>query len=89
MYTTGWHVQVLTMVQQALCVVTGFPYIADKARALEVLAALRREPPSALLTQSSNQDDFEHSANWQRVVNYLKLVNTENLHLHVSFATLP
>ena len=86
---TDTLVQVLTVMQQALCVVKGFPYIADTARTLEVLAGTRREPPSILLTQPLGQDDFEHKTTWQRVVNYLKAVNKDNLHLHVPFATEP
>ena len=66
--------QVLTVMQQALCVMKGFPYIADKARALEVLAAMRGEPSTILLAQPADQDDFEHHISWQRVVNYLKTV---------------
>lgn len=73
--------------QQALCVIEGFPYIAEKARALEVLAAMRREPSSTLLTQPMGQDDFEHHTNWQRVVNYQKSVTRDNVHTHVPFAT--
>ena len=81
--------QVLTMMQQALCVMKGFPYIADKTRALEVLAALRGEPPTVLLAQPTDQDDFEHHTSWQRVVNYLKTVTRDNVHWHVPFATEP
>ena len=39
---TDTLMQVLTVKQQALCVVKGFPYIADTARTLEVLAGTRR-----------------------------------------------
>ena len=81
--------QVLTMMQQALCVVQGFPYIADKARALVVLAAMRGEPSTVLLAQPTDQDDFEHHTSWQRVVNYLKTVTRDNVHLHLPFATQP
>ena len=79
--------QVLTMMQQALSVVKGFPYIADKARALEVAAAMRGEPSTILLAQPMGQDDFEHHISWQRVVNYLKTITRDNVHMHVPFAT--
>lgn len=77
------------MKQQALCAVTGFPYIADKARAMEVAAAMRGEPSTILLAQPMDQDDFEHHISWQRVVNYLKTITRDNVHVHVSFATEP
>ena len=76
-------VQILTLTQQAVCVVKGFPYIADKVRSLGVLAAMQQEPPSTALTQQPGVDDFEHHTNWQQIVNYLRMVTKENLHLHV------
>lgn len=75
--------------QQALCVVKGLPYTADKARALEVLASMRGEPSTILLAQPTDQDDFEHHISWQRVVNYLKSVTRDNVHMHIAFATDP
>ena len=69
--------------QQTVGIVKAFPYIPVKPRVLEVLAASRNEPPTAFLTQSQGLDDFEHNTNWQAVVNYLKNITADNLHLHV------
>lgn len=56
---------------------------------LEVLAASRGEPSSEVLMQAGGVDDFQHAANWQQVEEYLKGVNTSNLHLHIPFLTEP
>ena len=71
------------MWQQAMCVVQGFPYIPDKPKIFEVVAALHDELPTLALSQPPEIDDFEHHANWQLVVNYLKMVTQENLDVHV------
>ena len=92
-YQTKAHgnvlLQVLTMMQQALCVVKGFPYVADKARVLEMLASMREEPSTMLRAQPEDQDDFGHHISWQRVVNYLKTINRDDVHMHIPFATEP
>ena len=71
------------MWQQATCVVKGFPYIPDKPKAFEVVAALRGELPILALSQPPEIEDFEHHTNWQLVVNYLKIITKENLDTHV------
>ena len=75
--------QILTVLQQATCVVKGFPYIPDKPKAFEVVAALRGEFPILALSQPPEIEDFEHHTNWQLVVNYLKILTKENLDKHV------
>ena len=75
----------MTLRQQAICVVQPYPYIVDKYRACEVLAAARGEPSLSVLTQPQGLDDLEHQANWQRVENYLKTVTKEKLHIYNPF----
>lgn len=69
--------------QQAVCIVKGFPYIPDKSRILEILAHQRSEMPILVLSHPLGIDDFEHHTNWQLVVNYLKMITKENLHLYL------
>ena len=76
-------VQILTLMQQAVCIVKGFPYIPDKPRILEILAHQRSEMPILVLSQPLGIDDFEHHINWQLVVNYLRMITKENLHLYL------
>lgn len=78
-------VQIATLMQQAICIAQPYPYVADKPRMFEVLAAARGEPSTAVITQAGGLDDFEHNANWQNVPNYLKTITRENLHIHVPF----
>ncbi len=77
------YVQILTLMQQAVCIVKGFPYIPDKPRILEILAHQRSEMPIVVLSQPLGVDDFEHHTNWQLVVNYLRMITKENLHLYL------
>ncbi|KAL0055425.1 hypothetical protein WJX82_000314 [Trebouxia sp. C0006] len=74
---------ILTLMQQAVCIVKGFPYIPDKPRILEILAHQRSEMPIVVLSQPLGVDDFEHHTNWQLVVNYLRMITKENLHLYL------
>ena len=72
------------MTQQALSVVKAFPYIAEQARIIEIIAALHGEPSISVLTQARGDDDFEHHVNWQQVVAYLGTIGVDNIHLHVA-----
>ncbi|DBA95755.1 TPA: hypothetical protein ACH3X1_001309 [Trebouxia sp. C0004] len=74
---------ILTLKQQAVCTVKGFPYIPDKPRILEILAHQRSEMPILVLSQPLGIDDFEHHTNWQLVVNYLRMITKDNLHLYL------
>ena len=82
------HLQILTTKQQALCVVKAFPYSPDKLRMLEVLAARRKEPPGGVLAQPGGFDDFGHHGNWQQLVNHVKGVIKENMHLYIPLAQI-
>ena len=75
--------QIQTTRQHAVSVVHSYPWIPEKCRILEVLAANTSEPPSELLMHPNGLDDLQHAANWQQIEEYLKTVNTSNLHLHV------
>lgn len=76
-------VQILTMRQQAACIVGAFPYAPDKLRVLEALASVRHEPSVSELMQPNGLDDFEHYANWQQIVHLLQQITKDNLHLHI------
>ena len=78
-----WLLQIQTTRQHAVSVVHSYPWIPEKGRVLEVMAASIGEPPSELLMQPNGLDDLQHAANWQQVEEYLKTVNMSNLHLHV------
>ena len=80
-------VQILTLMQQAVCIVKGFPYIPDKPKILEVLAQQRSEMPILVLSQPLGVDDFEHHTSWQLVGNYLRMITKENLHLYLPLNT--
>ncbi len=75
--------QILTTKQQALCVVKALPYSPDNLRMLEALATRRKEPPGWVLAQPGDLDDFGHHGNWQRLVNHVKGVTKENMHLYI------
>ena len=70
-----------------MCVAKAFPYIADDPHTFELIATRRGEVPLTALTQPPGLDDFEHSANWSHVVNYLKTVTKDNLHEHVQLVS--
>ena len=75
--------QTLTLTQQALYVVNSFPYIPDTMRLCETLAATVDGASIASLAQPDGVDKFEHSINWQQVINYLTNITQANVHLHV------
>ena len=80
--------QILTTKQQALCVVKAFPYSPDKLRMLEALAARRKEPPRCVLAYPGDLDDFGHHGIWQRLVNHMKGVTKENMHMYIPLAQI-
>ena len=69
--------------QQATCIAMAFPYIADKPRILETLAAQRNETPLSMLTQPAGLDDFEHDSSWLQIASYLSSVTQDKLDKHV------
>ena len=75
--------QIYTLTQQAMSMVKAFPYIAEKPQICEILAAERDEPSAMELMQPAGQNNLEHNARWQQVVQYLTTVTAENLDLHV------
>lgn len=86
LYIMFAHMQILTMTQQALCVVKGFPYMPEQPRLIETIAALHDEPPISHLTQSQGVDDFEHHIGWQQIVDYLRRLNGDNIQVYVPMA---
>lgn len=75
--------QIQTTRQHAIGIVHSYPWIPEKGRILEVMAAQIGEPSSELLMRPNGLDDLQHAANWQQIEDYLKTVNMSNLHLHV------
>ena len=75
--------QIYTLTQQAMSMVKAFPYIAEKPQIFKILAAERGEPAAMELMQPAGQNNLEHNARWQQIVQYLTTVTAENLDLHV------
>lgn len=57
----------------------------EQTRMIELIAALHREAPIAVLTQSGGVDDFDHHVNWQQIIEYLRMIDAENVHVHIPF----
>ncbi len=76
-------IQVLTAKQHAMGIVHSYPWIPEKHRLLELLAAKNGEPTAEALTQSAGLDNLQHAANWQQIDEYLKTVTVHNMNQHV------
>lgn len=81
--------QTLTLAQQALYVVNSFPYIPDTMRTCETLAATVNGASVDSLVHPAGVDEFEHSVNWQQILNYLTSITQANVHLHVPLIGTP
>lgn len=75
--------QIQTTSQHAIGIVHSYPWIPEKGRILEVMAAQMGEPSSEVLMQPNGLDDLQHAANWQEIEDYLVTVNMTNLQFHV------
>ncbi len=83
MLTVLLFTQVLTAKQHAMGIVHSYPWIPEKHRLLELLAAKSGEPTAEALTQSAGLDNLQHAANWQQIDEYLKTVTVHNMNQHV------
>lgn len=74
--------QIWTSRQVAVQVVHAYPYILDKPRLLDVLAAHRGQVHMQIAPEV---DSLQHAANWQQVEDYLHRFTPVDLHRHVPF----
>ena len=81
--------QILTAKQHAIGIVHSYPWIPEKHRLLELLAARRGEPTAEALTQSAGMDNLQHAANWQQIEDYLKTVTVHNMNRHIPLLKEP
>ena len=76
-------VQIFTSRQLAIQVVHAYPWLLDKPRLLDVLAASYGELTTQAMQQFVEQDDLQHAADWQEVEQYLQCFTASDLHRHV------
>jgi len=76
-------VQILTSKQLAVQVVHAYPWLLDKPRFLDVLAASRGELTAQALKESAGLDDLQLAANWQEIEQYLTCFTAQDLQRHV------
>lgn len=82
-FASSFYRGVLTAKQHAIGIVHSYPWIPEKHRLLELLAAKSGEPTAEALTQSAGLDNLQHAANWQQIDEYLKTVTVHNMNQHV------
>ena len=75
--------QILTSQQLAIQVVHAYPWLLEKPRLLDVLAASRGELTAQALKDSAGLDDIQLAANWQEVEQYLNCFTAQDLQRHV------
>ena len=64
-------VQIQTRIQYAVAMVDQYPRAANSKILLEVIAQQHNEPSRDSLMEPSGQDDFQHAANWDAVIQYV------------------
>ncbi|KAL0026893.1 hypothetical protein WJX77_009653 [Trebouxia sp. C0004] len=74
---------ILTSKQLAIQVVHAYPWLLDKPRLLDVLAASRGELTAQALKDSARLDDVQLAANWQEIEQYLTCFSAQDLQRHV------
>ena len=62
--------------------VHAYPYIAHKDKIVGLLAEQHGEPSISSLLSDTSKTDLQHSADWQRVTEYLNTISMANMHLH-------
>lgn len=75
--------QVYTLTQQAMSIVTAFPYVAENPCMFDILAAERGELAARDLMKPAGLDSIEHNARWQQIVRYLGKIRAEDAEVHV------
>lgn len=60
-----------TRIQYAVAMVDQYPRAANSKILLEVIAQQHNEPSRDSLMEPSGQDDFQHAANWDAVIQYV------------------
>ncbi len=76
-------VQILTSKQLAVQVVHAYPWLLDKPRFLDVLAASRGELTAQALKESAGLDDLQLAANWQEIEQYPTCFTAQDLQRRV------
>ena len=76
-------VQILTSKQLAVQVVHAYPWLLDKPRFLDVLAASRGELTAQALNESAGLDDLQLAANWQEIEQYPTCFTAQDLQRRV------
>ena len=74
--------QIHTFEQLATGMVHAYPLVISHLM-LEVLAKDRDQPTMQELIHDTSVDDFQHAANWEEVLAYLKTITMQNLHEYV------
>ena len=77
-----WLLQIQTSRQRAINILHAYPYVAHKDRIVSVLAEQHGEPSVTSLLSDTSKTDLQHSADWQRVVDYLSSISLANMHIH-------
>jgi len=75
--------QVYTLTQQAMSIVTAFPYVAENPYMFDILAAERGELSARDLMKPAGLDSIGHNARWQQIVRYLGTIRAEDAEVHV------
>lgn len=75
--------QVYTLTQQAMSIVTAFPYVAENPYMFDILAAERGELAARDLMKPAGLDSIEHNARWQQIVRYLGKIRAEDAEVRV------
>ena len=75
--------QILTSKQLAIQVVHAYPWLLDKPKLLDALAASRGDLSLQVAANQTGVDELQHAADWQEVEQYLKSFTAQDLHRHV------